>query len=107
MLLAATTRANVAALEERLPGSQALARYADAGRILAGRPDLADDAARATLLAELDAWTESLGLPRLADYGVVPADLPALVAESRGSSMRTNPVVLKDAEIAGILEACV
>jgi hypothetical protein len=27
------------------------------------------------------------------------------VAESRGSSMRTNPVVLTDGEIAGILAA--
>ncbi len=106
ILLAATTRTNLAALAARAPGAPALARYADAGRILAGRPDLADDAARATLLAELDAWTGSLGLPRLADYGVGPADLPPLVAESRGSSMRTNPVTLEDAEIAGILEAC-
>lgn len=106
ILLAATTRANLAALEARAPAAPALARYADAGRILAGRPDLADDTARATLLVELDAWTEALGLPRLADYGVGQVDLPALVAESRGSSMRTNPVPLEDAEIAGILLAC-
>jgi alcohol dehydrogenase class IV len=106
ILLAATTRANLAALAARAPDAPALARYADAGRILAARPDLADDAARAMLLAELDAWTESLGLPRLADHGVGPADLPTLVAESRGSSMRTNPVTLDDAEIAGILAAC-
>ena len=31
--------------------------------------------------------------------------LPGLVAESRGSSMRTNPIVLADEEIAGILTA--
>ena len=107
ILLAATTRANLAALEARAPTIPALARYADAGRLLAGRPDLADDAARASLVDELDAWTASLGLPRLADYGITPADLPALVADSRGSSMRTNPVVLDDAEIAGILAACI
>jgi alcohol dehydrogenase len=106
ILLAATTRTNLAALRDRAPGSPALVRYADAGRLLAAEPDLADDAARATLIAELEAWTEALGLPRLADFGVAPADLPALVAESRGSSMRTNPVTLDDAEIAGILAAC-
>lgn len=106
MLLAATTRTNLAALTARAPGSSVLARYADAGRILAGRADLPDDAARSTLVLELDAWTESLGLPRLADYGVGPTDLAALVGESRGSSMRTNPVTLEDAEIAGILAAC-
>jgi len=97
ILLAATTRANISALTARLPGAPALAHYAEAGRILAG------DGA---LLATLGAWTEALRLPRLADFGAVPGDLPALVAESRGSSMRTNPVTLTDAEIAGILAAC-
>jgi len=106
ILLAATTRANLAALASRARDSPALARYADAGRILAGQPGLADDDARRSLLVELEAWTDALGLPRLADYGVVPTDVPAIVADSRVSSMRTNPVVLEDAEIAGILEAC-
>jgi alcohol dehydrogenase len=107
MLLGATTRANVRALSTRAPDTPALARYAEAGRILAGRPDLADDAAHASLLAELDAWTAALALPRLADYGMTVNDVPAVVADSRGSSMRTNPVVLEDAELAGILAACI
>jgi alcohol dehydrogenase class IV len=106
ILLAATTRANLVALAERAPDSPTLARYADAGRILAGSPALPDDNARAALVATLDSWTALLGLPRLAAYGAVPADMPALVTESRGSSMRTNPVVLTDAEIAGILATC-
>jgi hypothetical protein len=33
--------------------------------------------------------------------------LQAVVADSRGGSMRTNPIVLTDAEIAGIIAACV
>jgi alcohol dehydrogenase len=106
ILLAATTRANLAALSAREPASPAMARYAEAGRIIGDRPDLDDVAARAILVATLDAWTVALDLPRLADYGVAPADLPALVADSRGSSMRTNPVVLDDAEIAAVLAAC-
>jgi alcohol dehydrogenase len=106
ILLSATTRTNVAALAARAPGSPALARYADAGRILAGGPDLADEAARTSLVAELEAWTEGLALPRLADFGMAAAGIPAVVADSRGSSMRTNPVALDDVEIAGILAAC-
>ena len=106
MLLAATTRANVAALESRAPGSPALSRYADAGRILAGDRGLTDEHARDALLATLDAWTTALRMPRLADFGVRPRNLPELVAESRGSSMRTNPILLADEEIAGILAAC-
>jgi alcohol dehydrogenase len=97
---------NLAALARRDPGAPALARYAEAGRIVVDDPALHDGAARETLVATLEAWTTALGVPRLADFGVAPADLPALVAESRGSSMRTNPVGLTDAEIAAILTAC-
>ena len=105
MLLAATTRANIGALAARAPGSPALARYADAGRILAGDRALTDGQARDALLATLDAWTRVLQMPRLADFGVMPRDLPGLVAQSRGTSMRTNPILLADEEIAGILTA--
>ena len=106
MLLAATTRANLAALAARAPGSPALARYADAGRILAGDGALPDLHAHDALLATLGTWTVALRMPRLEDFGATPGDLPGLVAESRGSSMRTNPVVLSDEEIGGILTAC-
>lgn len=44
-------------------------------------------------------------MPRLSTLGVQPAHLPRLVAESRGSSMKTNPVVLEDSEIQAIFEA--
>jgi alcohol dehydrogenase class IV len=106
ILLAATTRANLAALGARQPDGPALWRYAEAGRLLTGDPTLPDGAARNALLATLDGWTVALGIPRLADFGAAPGDLPALVEESRGSSMRTNPIVLTDTEIAGILAAC-
>ena len=106
VLLGATTRTNLAALAERAPHAAARRRYAEAGRILAGAPTLSDDEAREVLVATLDAWTEQLAIPRLASFGAAAADLPGLVAESRGSSMRTNPIALTDAEIAGILAAC-
>jgi alcohol dehydrogenase len=109
-LVAAVTRTNLAALAERAPGSRALGRYAEAGRLLAGDPAptgraLTDEAARHALLAALDRLTADLRIPRLAAFGVTADAFPALVAESRGSSMRTNPVVLTDAEIGAILAA--
>ncbi len=107
ILLAATTRANLEALAARAPDSPGLARYAEAGRILARDPALGDAPARAALADVLDAWTAALALPRLGDVGVRPTDVPALVAESRGSSMRTNPLTLTDAEIESILAACI
>jgi alcohol dehydrogenase len=109
-LVAAVTRTNLAALAERAPGSPALARYAETGRLLAGDPPGApslrtDDDARTALVATLDGLTNALGIPRLAAFGVSADAFPALVAESRGSSMRTNPVVLTDEEVAAILAA--
>jgi alcohol dehydrogenase class IV len=106
ILLAATTRANIRALEAREPRSPALPRYAVAGRILAGATTADDAAARAALEEWLAALAASLALPGLGSFGIGESHLASLVAESRGSSMRTNPVVLTDDEIAGILRAC-
>ena len=102
--LAAATAANVTALEARDPGSPALARYAVLGRLLADLPaDVGDEPARAALIATIDRWSATLAVPRLGSFGLDEADIAAVVADSRGSSMRTNPVVLDDAELTGIL----
>lgn len=55
------------------------------------------------LLATLEAWTELMRLPTLDRLGVTAADFPRIIAASRNSSMKTNPLVLTDAEIEGIL----
>ena len=109
-LVAAATRTNLAALAERSPGSPALRRYAEAGRLLAGakpagRARAANEAAPEALPEALDLLAAALRIPRLAACGVTEEAFPALVAESRGSSMRTNPVDLTDAEIEAILAA--
>jgi len=102
--LAAVTRANVAALERRSPDSPALARYAVLGRLLAKLPDATPDAAARISLAEtMAAWTDALAMLGLGSYGLEPAGIPAIVADARGSSMKTNPVVLTDEELAEIL----
>lgn len=103
ILLAAATRVNVTALRARDPGSVALARYADAGRLLAADPGLGDVEAADSLVDWLTGLVRGLGVPGLADVGVRRADFPALIADSRGSSMRTNPIVLDDTEIEAIL----
>jgi alcohol dehydrogenase len=105
--LAAATRINVAALEERAPESAALPKYAAAARILSdASAPLADDrAALAALVRLLEDWRIRLAVPRLSAYGAAETGVPAIVADSRGGSMRTNPVVLTDAEIASILRA--
>lgn len=104
-VLAAATRVNIAALVERAPGDRALAKYARAGRALSGRSDLDDTAGRETLVDLLDGWRVRLGIRGLGAFGIAERDVPGIVADSRGSSMRTNPIVLSDDEIASIVGA--
>lgn len=103
-LVAACFRINLQALRQRAPDSQALFKYAELGRLLTCAPQLDDAAAQAALLDLLENWTERLKLPRLASYGMTAADIPRVVANCRGSSMKTNPLVLTDDEVAAILE---
>jgi alcohol dehydrogenase len=103
-LVAEATRVNLAALSGRAPASPAIGRYADAGRLLAGKA-MPDEEARESLLETLEDWTRRLKLPRLGHYGIQDKDIERIVVNSRGSSMKTNPVTLTDAEIAGIVRA--
>jgi len=98
----------VTALEAREPANEALGHYAFLGRLLTGHdsttmPD--DGVARAELVALLEEWRAHLSTPGLAAYGVTEAEIPAIVADSHGPSMKTNPIVLTDDEIAAILRA--
>ena len=104
-VLEAATRVNIQAMNEREPSSPALERYARAGRLMGCDGAGGDAEARAFLLRVLGEWTERMRLPRLGEFGITVADLPHIVANSRGSSMKTNPIVLSDAEVGGILLA--
>jgi alcohol dehydrogenase class IV len=104
-LVAEATRANIQALKDRDPECDALAKYAQTGRLLVNDGHLSDETALAKLLETLEDWTFKLNLPRLSTYGVRQQDFPAIVANSRGSSMKTNPIVLTDDEIRAILAA--
>ena len=104
-LVATATRINIETLRVREPAHPALGKYAQVGRLLSRQGQLDRDAAHAALIDTLDAWTRELKLPTLAHYGVTPADIPRIVANSRGSSMKTNPIRLDDAGISTILTA--
>ncbi len=102
-LVATATRINIETLHLREPAHPALEKYAQVGRLLSKQGQLNQDAAHAALIDILEAWTRELKLPTLAHFGVTPADIPRIVAHSRGSSMKTNPITLEDSEIAAIL----
>jgi alcohol dehydrogenase class IV len=104
-LVAECTRANLRALQAREPHSAALLRYAEVGRLLAEDASLDAAAALRCLVDTLEQWTQSMDLPRLSAYSIQPVDIPRVVANCRGNSMKTNPIVLTDAEVTAILEA--
>lgn len=103
-LMAEATRINIAAMQERTPDSPALSKFAQVGRLLT-QSNMNDESALVALLGMLEDWTKRLDIPRLGHYGVAEADVPRIVANSRGSSMKTNPIVLTDDEIARLIRA--
>lgn len=105
-LVADATRINLRTLRQRLPNSPALPKYARVGALLAGDRQHGSNAEAADRLVDLlGDWTERLALPRLSAYGMAEVDLAPVIADSRGSSMKTNPLVLSDAEIEELLRA--
>jgi alcohol dehydrogenase class IV len=90
-----TVAANISALEAREPGSPALGKYAAVGRQLGGD----------SLVRTLGAMARELEVQPLSTFGVGEADIARIVADSRGSSMRTNPIALTDDDIGRILTA--
>lgn len=102
-LVSAATAVNIRALQARDPHNPVLGKYAQVGRLLSDRHDIDDEAARNGLIELLAEWSERLQLPRLNRYGIGQADFPLIVANSRGSSMKTNPIMLTDEEIEAIL----
>lgn len=103
-LVAAATEVNIRVLKERAPDSPALTRYAQAGRLFAGDDGLDDGAAREVLVKRLADWITRMEIPRLGAYGVKESDIDRVVADSRGSSMQTNPIVLTDAEVGEVVK---
>ncbi len=103
-LLAEATAINLDALRQREARSPALAKYAEVGRLVLGEPGLPDQAACEALVDTLRAWIHRLDMPRLGAYGMTRDDIPRVVAAARGGSMKTNPLVLTDAELGELLE---
>jgi len=103
-LVGAATRMNIDAMLARETDNPALDKYARVAELLCRREFRGREQAWEALTGLLDDWTQRLDLPTLDHYGVRATDFAHIVAHSRGSSMKTNPVVLTDAEISTILQ---
>lgn len=104
-LVAEATRVNIEAMQQRQPQHLALTKYAHIASLLTGDHFPEPAAAHRALIALLADWTAQMQIPRLGHYGVTATDQARIVANSRGSSMQTNPIVLEDTEIAALVAA--
>ncbi len=104
-LVAAATKLNIDTLERRDPDNPALDKYAELGKRFRRKRHVDPVGARVFLVHTLERWTDRMQLPRLGEFGVTRDDIPRIVANSRGSSMQTNPIVLTDEEIGQLVSS--
>jgi alcohol dehydrogenase class IV len=100
-LLPVVCQVNIQALQERSPHNPALERYQKIAGWLTGNPD-ANPLMGVRWLEEL---CEELQIPRLREYGVRRNNFSRVVENAkRASSMKANPLELRDEELFRILE---
>ncbi|MCF6323178.1 MAG: iron-containing alcohol dehydrogenase [Gammaproteobacteria bacterium] len=104
-LLAEATAINIQAMQQREPNNPALKKYANLAEWLTGKQFAELHDAHTALITRLREWVEQLRLPHLSSYQICEADFTRIIDNARGSSMKTNPVVLTDDEIRAILSA--
>ena len=103
-LVATCTRINITAMLQREPDNLALEKYARLGALFNKRSYSNSSEALDALVALLDDWTRQMKLPTLSTYDIRESDFGRIIENSRGSSMKTNPIVLTDQEISSILK---
>jgi len=102
-LVAACTRKNIECMREREPENPALRKYGRIGEVLSGQHFENFMEGQRVLLSLLDRWTDELELPSLGSFGIDETSIEPIIANCRGSSMKTNPITLTDDEIRDTL----
>ncbi|MDH5231085.1 MAG: iron-containing alcohol dehydrogenase [Gammaproteobacteria bacterium] len=103
-LLADATEINIQAMQQRESNNPALEKYANLGRLFSQSFSSNIEQALDNLIGSLKEYTTAMEIPLLSVYGVRGSDISRIVANSRGSSMKTNPIVLRDDEIAALIQ---
>ncbi|MDH5570256.1 MAG: iron-containing alcohol dehydrogenase [Gammaproteobacteria bacterium] len=104
-LVAEATRVNLEALHTRAASDISLQKYAHVSEVM-HQQHFSDNKTAGWALADLlGDWCEQMNLPRLSKFGITAFELDHIVKHSRGSSMKTNPIVLEDREIKALLES--
>lgn len=102
-LVAEATSMNIKTMLDREPNNIALEKYAALGRLFMNDNNLTNTVAHNALVDSLNELTIKMDLPYLKEYGIRLEHLEHIVGHSRGSSMKTNPIVLTDDEIRNIV----
>jgi alcohol dehydrogenase class IV len=100
-LLPFVSETNVRALKSRGSGLETLHRFDEVAQLLTGNPTArAEDG-----VAWIQQLSADLNIPPLAIYGLKKEEFPEVIKKSsKASSMKGNPVILTQEEMAEILE---
>ena len=99
-VLAAVMDVNLRALRERAREDPALPRMTDVATLLTGLTEATPEDA----IAWLQELTTALSIPGLASYGLNQDEIaPMVAAAQKASSMRGNPIELRDEEVTEII----
>jgi alcohol dehydrogenase class IV len=102
LLLPHVMAANVRALQERQPRSDALTRYGEVARLLTGR----SNATAADGISWVEALCEDLRVPPLRSYGLSENQVGTLIEKAAASSsMKGNPILLRPEELRRVVSA--
>jgi len=101
-LLPHVVAANVRALRDRAPRSEALGRYETVARLLTGNPQ----AAAEDSVAWLTALNDRFDIRGLSGYGIGNANFAVITEKAaEASSMKANPIALTPEELTRVLQS--
>jgi alcohol dehydrogenase class IV len=104
VLLPRVMKMNISALRKRQPDSLALSRFATVAHLLKGNPDAQVEDG----VEWVRRLVEDLRIPGLANYGLDLAGLDEIMTRAtQASSMKANPIVLTQEELANILASAI
>ncbi len=101
-LMAASIKANWAALREREPQNPAIAKMAKLGELLCDELGHTQAYYCEALVEILENWTNQLKIPLLSEYGIQSKDFERIISKTRN---RNNPIELTPHEIRNLLES--
>jgi len=102
-LVAAATDMNIQLMLQREQDNCALDKYAVLGDVISYQRYKNKHKSWQALTNTLQSWTDQMQLPLLSQFGLTEDGLDKVVKNSRGSSMKTNPIVMTDEEVRALL----